>query len=183
MEPFIGQIIAFGGTFAPRGWALCDGQLLQIAENQALFSILGTKFGGDGRTTFGLPDLRGRVPVHAGSGPGLIPKSLGEKGGSNTRTLSQSNMPSHSHATTVTNALTAHASNAAGEEEEAGDNALGMATAYASENPTEAMRTGSIGGNVNVTVGSTGTGSPFGNEQPFLVINYIIALQGTFPSR
>jgi len=80
-DPTIGEITMFGGNFAPRSWALCDGQLLPIASNSALFSILGTTYGGDGRTTFGLPDLRGRVPMHAGSGPGLTPRSLGEKGG------------------------------------------------------------------------------------------------------
>ena len=94
MNPFIGQIIMFGGTFAPRGWALCDGTLLAIAQNQALFSILGTTYGGDGRTTFGLPDLRGRVSMHPGTGPGLSNRRLGEKGGTETNTLTSAQMPS-----------------------------------------------------------------------------------------
>jgi microcystin-dependent protein len=85
-EPFIGEISMFGGNFAPRGWAFCDGQLLAISGNSALFSLLGTTYGGDGRTTFALPDLRGRAPIHAGNGPGLIPRRLGEKGGAETST-------------------------------------------------------------------------------------------------
>ena len=98
-SPFIGQIIMFGGNFAPAGWALCDGQLLSISQNSALFSILGTTFGGDGRTTFGLPELRGRVPIHAGTGPGLSPRQLGRVGAGGTEkvTLSEAQMPSHNH--------------------------------------------------------------------------------------
>jgi len=96
-EPFIAEITMFGGNFAPRGWAFCDGQLLPINQNQALFSILGTTYGGDGRTTFALPDLRGRVPVHAGDGPGIVPKRLGRKGGNESTTLSPFNLPSHNH--------------------------------------------------------------------------------------
>jgi microcystin-dependent protein len=86
-DPFIAEIVMFGGNFAPRGWALCDGQLLAISQNTALFSLLGTTYGGDGRTTFGLPDLRGRVPVHAGNGPGLSPRPLGQKSGTETNTI------------------------------------------------------------------------------------------------
>ncbi|NOT56941.1 MAG: phage tail protein, partial [Deltaproteobacteria bacterium] len=98
-DPFIGEIIMFGGNFAPRGWAFCNGQLLSIAQNTALFSILGTTYGGDGRTTFALPDLRGRVPVHAGNsqGPGLPPVQLGEMAGSPSVTLTVSQMPMHNH--------------------------------------------------------------------------------------
>ena len=96
MEPFIGQVIAFGGNFAPRGWAFCDGQLLAISQNTALFSILGTIYGGDGRTTFALPDLRGRATVHPGNGPGLSSRRLGEKGGSETNTLTTNQLPSQS---------------------------------------------------------------------------------------
>jgi microcystin-dependent protein len=95
MNPFIGLICMFGGNFAPRGWAFCDGQLLSIAQNTALFSILGTTYGGDGRTTFALPDLRGRVAMHPGNGPGLSPKSLGQRGGTETNTLNQLQLPSH----------------------------------------------------------------------------------------
>src|SRR5687768_7076897 len=96
-EPFIGQIILFGGNFAIRGYALCNGQLLSIAQNTALFSILGTTYGGNGQTTFALPDLRGRAPLHWGQGPGLPNVSLGEVGGSTTQTLTVNQMPAHSH--------------------------------------------------------------------------------------
>ena len=96
-EPFIGEISMFAGNFAPRGWAFCEGQLLPIAQNQSLFSILGTTYGGDGRTTFGLPDMRGRVSIHPGTGPGLTNYRLGNKGGSETTTLTTNQLPSHNH--------------------------------------------------------------------------------------
>jgi len=97
LEPFIAEIIMFGGNFAPRGWAFCDGQLLPIAQNQALFSILGTTYGGDGRTTFALPDLRGRTAIHPGTGPGLSNRRLGERGGAETNTLTLPQLPTHTH--------------------------------------------------------------------------------------
>ena len=97
-EAFIGEIRFFGGTFAPRGWALCNGQLLAISSNQALFSLLGTTYGGDGRTTFALPDARGRAMIHAGQGPGLSSRPLGQTGGNETNTLTAAQMPAHSHA-------------------------------------------------------------------------------------
>src|SRR5437899_12703586 len=98
MTPFIGEIVMFAGNFAPRGWAFCNGQILSIAQNTALFSILGTTYGGNGQTTFALPDLRGRVPMHPGQGPGLTNHTLGEVAGSETTTLLSSNMPQHTHA-------------------------------------------------------------------------------------
>ena len=96
-DPFIGEIKMFAGNFAPRGWALCDGQLLAVSQNDALFSLFGTIYGGDGRTTFGLPDLRGRIPIHAGSGPGLSPRRLGAKGGAENVTLTTAQLPAHKH--------------------------------------------------------------------------------------
>ena len=104
-EPFIGQIQPFAFNFAPRNWALCDGQLLPISQNTALFSLIGTTYGGDGRTTFGLPDLRGRVPIHQGHGPGLSSYVIGQTGGSATNTLTQAQMPSHTHTATPTGFL------------------------------------------------------------------------------
>ncbi len=98
MDPFIGEIIMFGGNFAPRSWAFCDGQLLAISQYNALFSLFGTIYGGDGRTTFGLPDLRGRIPVHQGSGPGLTPRQIGTRSGSEQVTLTPQDLPSHTHA-------------------------------------------------------------------------------------
>ena len=96
-EPFVGEIRMFAGNFAPRGWAFCDGQLLAVSQNDALFSLLGTIYGGDGRTTFGLPDLRGRIPIHAGNGPGLSDRRLGSKSGSENVTLTTNQIPSHTH--------------------------------------------------------------------------------------
>lgn len=167
MEPFIGEIIMFGGNFAPRGWAFCNGQLLPISENTALFSILGTTYGGDGRTTFALPDFRGRAVVHAGRGPGLSDYDLGQKGGSETNTLTVNQLPAHQH---VINAK---------EEADAADPS-GNYIAGTGLNAfgTTADRTM----NANSTA-NTGGGQSVNNVQPFLGLNYIIALQGTYPSR
>ncbi|NQY05168.1 MAG: phage tail protein [Flavobacteriaceae bacterium] len=184
MEPFIGQIIAFGGNFAPRGWALCDGQLLPISQYNALFSILGTIYGGDGRSTFALPDLRGRVPIHEGTGPGLPQVNLGQRGGSASVTLSVNNLPSHNHAF----------SNAKGTvmvNEDDGDNTEpkgrnfgivdGSDKVYNSEAVTETMAAGNV--TLSGSTLNTGNHQSFDNHQPYLAINYIIALQGTYPSR
>jgi len=172
MDPFIAQIVLFGGNFAPRGWAFCDGQLLPISSNTALFSILGTTYGGDGRTTFGLPDLRGRSAIHAGNGPGLTPISLGQKSGTESNTLTIQQLPSHTHTAQI------NASSDAGEDSSAAGNFLGESNddLYTSTSGT-AMGVGSV------TVGNTGNNSPINNRPPYQALNYIIALQGTFPSR
>jgi len=172
MEPFIGQIQAFGFNFAPRGWAKCDGQLLSISGNEALFSLLGTTFGGDGRTTFQLPDLRGRSIVHPGQGPGLNNVRWGEKGGAETVTLSTANLPAHNHHTVM---------NLGGTAEEAGaGHFLAASGAIFSEDaaPNSTLNAGAI------TSGNTGNGQSFNNRNPFLGINYCIALGSFyFPSR
>jgi len=157
----------FGGNFAPRGWALCDGQLLSISSNQALFSILGTVYGGDGRTTFGLPELRGRVAIHAGNGPGLTNRPLGVSGGTETNTLNVNQLPPHSHP----------ASLGASEESPNSDDPTGGILATTNIYHNSADET------VPVTVGNTGSSQSVNNIQPFRTVNYIIALQGTFPSR
>ena len=177
MEPFIAQIMLFGGNFAPRGWALCDGQLLPIAQNQALFSLLGTTYGGDGRTTFGLPDLRGRVPMHPGNGPGLTQRRLGAKGGVEEVTLNEAQLPSHDHPVNTDVAC----SNAAG----ATDSPEGGVWAGSSEGDQVYAASGdqTMGDAVNVDVQATGGGQAHTNVQPFTCVNYIIALQGVFPSR
>ena len=173
-EPFIGQIIMFGGSFAPKGWALCDGNLLAIESNQALFSILGTTYGGDGRTTFGLPDLRGRVSVHAGSGPGLNTIRLGQKAGSET--LSASDMPSHTHTANLRGVneksnTTVPRSTSLGISEQ--NMYYGGATT-----PDQNLASGSV------TVDSAGGSSSDVNiRNPYVAVNYIIALVGTYPSR
>jgi microcystin-dependent protein len=167
MEPFLAEIIMFGGNFAPRGWALCDGQLLPINQNQALFSLLGTTYGGDGRTTFGLPDLRGRLAMHPGNGPGLSPRRLGEKGGTEQNTLTTPQLPAHNHtlaAKEEANAADPDGTFIAG----SGFNAFGTAA-------DKTMNT--------TAIGNTGGGQAVNNIQPFECVNFIIALQGIFPSR
>lgn len=181
-EPFIGQIQLFAGNFAPRNWALCDGQLLAISSYQALFSILGTTYGGDGRTSFALPDLRGRAAMHAGSGAGLTPRALGSRSGVETNTLSVNNLPAHSHvATTATNCVTD-----SGNTNEAVGNY--WSKDLGSQSATYHTGAGATTGNMNAgavttSVANTGAGQAVNNMQPYLAVNYIIALQGVFPSR
>ena len=175
-DPMIGEIRMFAGNFAPRGWALCDGQLLPIAQNSALFSILGTTYGGDGRTNFALPDLRGRAPIHAGTGSGLSPKRLGQKGGEENVTLTISQIPSHNHLATV--ALNADSTVATSDKPE------NMFPARnAASTPQYGDTANTTLGLSSVSVGNTGGNRSHNNMQPFLTIHYIIALQGTFPSR
>jgi len=193
MEGYIGEVRLFGASWAPRAWQSCQGQLLAISTNTALFSILGTTFGGDGRTTFGLPDLRGRVAIGEGHGPGLTDRRLGAKGGSETNTLNITNMPSHNHAAMV-NEFRADimVSNQEGTEETAGTNGATTLAAstnggrgvgiYNNDTPDVALNTGN-GGSANVTIGNTGGNIPVNNMEPFLVMNYIICVQGIFPSR
>ncbi len=172
-EPFIGQIIQAGFNFAPRGYATCDGQLLSIAQNTALFSLLGTTFGGDGRVTFGLPDLRGRVAIHQGQGPGLTPRVMGEAAGSETVTLINSEMPMHNHLMAVTNVSGAVAT----------PNGNFIA-ASSDANAVVTFRPTSDGSTLNPqSIGLAGGNQPHNNMQPYLVINFCIALQGIFPSR
>jgi microcystin-dependent protein len=171
MEPFLGQIQAFGFNFAPRGWAKCDGTLLAISQNQALFSLLGTQFGGDGRTTFALPDLRGRSIVHAGQGAGLSPIQIGQKGGQENVTLNTNNLPPHNHATVM---------NLGGTAEEAG---AGHFLATSGALFAEDAAAGSTLNAGAITSGNTGNGQSFNNRNPFLGINVCIALEGIFPSR
>lgn len=173
MDPFIGQIIMFGGNFAPRGWSLCDGQLLAISSHSALFSILGTTYGGDGRTTFGLPDLRGRCAMHAGHGPGLTDRKLGQKIGSETVTLTTNEIPAHNHLASL------HGESTAADKQNPANNLLAGAQSYAApiaaDNKTMASE--------SIQVQNTGGGQSHNNIQPVQVVNYIIALVGTFPSR
>ncbi len=181
-EPFIGQIIMFGGTFAPRGWALAEGQLLPISSYSALFSILGTTFGGDGRTTFGLPDLRGRVPMGAGRGAGLSFYRLGQKGGVETVTLTTLQMPSHNHIASTT--ATLKATSDAGHSDAPTANILandGGDRIYKNIAPNVNMSPAAI--SANTIVSNNGGSQPHTNIQPYQVVNFIIALQGTYPSR
>jgi len=189
-EPFLGEISMFAGTFAPRGWALTDGQLLQISQNSALFSILGTTYGGDGRVTFGLPDLRGRVPMHAGNGPGLTNRTLGAKGGSQTNILNTSQLPSHNHLATslATTTSTLMATSSSGNTNIPGGHVLandGSDRIYKAIAPDVAMSAAAVSSTTTVatTVGNTGADQSINNMQPYQVVNFIIATVGIFPSR
>ncbi|HVE87103.1 MAG TPA: tail fiber protein [Myxococcales bacterium] len=175
-EPFIGQIQLFGGNFAPRGWALCNGQLLSIAQNTALFSILGTTYGGDGQTTFALPNLQGRFPMHWGNGPGLTPRTLGEVSGSESVTLLTSQMPSHNHVV-----------NATGQDGNT-DVPTSALWAKAVDGSSNAVSAYSSGVNPDTTMNPAAIGPSGGNQptpvmNPFLCVTFIIALEGIFPSR
>lgn len=187
MEPFIGQIQAFGFNFAPRAWAKCDGQLLAISSNTALFSLLGTAFGGDGRTTFGLPDLRGRSIVHTGHGPGLSTIVWGEKGGVEQLYVTQANMPAHAHSLTngVANVTVYTTDNQSPTSEtDGGENTLGtsgqMPQIYR-ENPIISDKLGGV--QISGTTNIVGANMPLQSRNPFLGINVCIALYGIFPSR
>ncbi|MGB2129405.1 MAG: phage tail protein [Flavicella sp.] len=170
-DAFIGEIKMFAGNFAPRNWAFCNGQLLPISQNTALFSLLGTTYGGDGRTTFALPDLRGRVAVHAGSGPGLSSKSLGQKGGQETVLLMESNLPSHNHSIKAV-AADGNTSNPEG--------ALLAGTKILDGEYSKSTSDITMSSDM---VGVTGGNQPIQNTQPFSVVNYVICLQGIYPSR
>ena len=170
MEPFIGQIQAFGFNFPPRGWAFCNGQLLPIAQNTALFSLLGTTYGGNGQTTFALPDLRGRSIVHAGQGPGLSYIQQGEMWGQQMVTLLPNNLPAHNHPVSVA------VNTATGEESASTLYLTSHASAF-----SEAPAAGSV--LKGVTSGPAGDGQPFSNRNPFLGMNYCIALYGIFPTQ
>lgn len=173
MEPFIGQICAFGFNYAPRGWAPCDGRLLSIAENNALFALLGTMYGGDGQRTFGLPDLRGRVMLGVGQGRGLSPYTQGQMAGDETVTLTANQMPAHTHVMMASTDPQA-AGNPAGSS--LGTAARGAgANVYSSGNSNQVMM-GSV-------VTTTGGSQAHSNQQPYLAINYCIALQGVYPQR
>lgn len=170
-DQYIGEIRIFAGNFAPRGWALCNGQLMPIAQNTALFSLLGTRYGGDGKTTFALPNLQGRAAMHWGNGPGLTERALGENGGTPGVTLLTSEMPAHSHvpmgaasanAVATTNSVWAGAGRGGG-------------NLYTSAPPNTQMSVQALQPN--------GQGMPHNNMQPYQVLNFIIALEGYFPPR
>ena len=180
----IGEIRMFGGNFAPRNWALCDGQLLPISQNQALFSILGTTYGGDGRTTFGLPDLRGRFPMHPGNGPGLTNRNLGQRSGVEDVTLTINQIPSHSHGavTNVTEITSPDEGNSAIPD----DAILAKSGAgdpdYAPvENANSKLAEDSH--EAETTVLNTGGSQSHTNMPPFNCVNFIICLEGLYPSR
>lgn len=182
LEPFIGEICIVPYNFEPRGYAFTNGQLLPIAQNTALFSLLGTTYGGNGQTTFALPDTRGRVIVGAGQGPGLSNYSLGQTGGAETTTLTVSNLPPHNHTASTT--ATARGTATTGSADGPGGNtwaAKPRGAQYGSVAPDVDMHAGNIV--ASTSVGTTGGGTAFSIAQPYVTLNYIIALQGIFPSR
>jgi microcystin-dependent protein len=169
-EPFLGEIRMFGGNFAPRGWALCNGQLLPISQNTALFSLLGTTFGGDGVSTFGLPNLQGRVPIHWGQGAGLSNYNLGQVGGAENVTLQVAQMPAHSHLVSSDSGDTGASSHPNGQLlASSGANAIYNKNADSTMLPS--------------MIQNTGGNQPHANVQPYLSVTFMIALQGIYPSR
>lgn len=169
--PFVGEIRLFAGNFAPQGWALCDGSLLSIAQNEVLFQLIGTTYGGDGQSTYALPDLRGRVPVHQGLGPGLTPRAMGEQGGIESQVLLSTQLPSHNHVLNATTTAAASANGVAGSL--TGANQAGTRF-YGSTPGGGAMATDALS-----TVGGA---QPHNNMAPYLGLNFIISLFGIFPS-
>lgn len=172
MDQFIGEIRLFAGNFAPRGWAFCNGQLLPLSQYQALYAILGIVYGGDGRTTFAIPDLRGRVPVHSGysEGPGVDKVEPGQKSGTNTNTLSIGNLPPHNHSIMASN-----------QPGTSGDPSNNFPANSGSTDKEYAANANTV---MNAQVTSpTGAGQPVNNMQPYLGLNYIISLTGVYPSR
>ncbi|MGY3090569.1 microcystin-dependent protein [Hymenobacter sp. UYAg731] len=178
MDPFVGEIRAVGFNFAPRGWALCQGQLLAISQNTALFSLLGTNYGGDGRTTFGLPDLRSRLIVQPGQGPGLSNYVLGQLSGSESVVLTANQMPAHTH---TLSGVTVNANSAAGTAAAPAGNVLGSNAnvQHYAASPDAQMAASSVSG----TTTPAGSGNPHANTMPSLGLNYVIALQGIYPPR
>ncbi len=179
MDPVMAQVIMFAGNFAPRDWAYCDGSLQSIAENSALFSLLGTTYGGDGQNTFALPDFRGRVAVGTGAGSGRNPRTLGEMGGSETVTLTTGNLPAHNHPATAT--VQVGVTNVTANSDDP-DGSL-LTTTGAAFYATGAG-SGHLGGvTASASTGLTGNNQPVGIMSPYLAMNYIICLYGIYPSR
>lgn len=179
-DAYIGTIIMFGGNFAPRGWALCNGQILSIAQNTALFSILGTTYGGNGQTTFALPNLQGRVPIHPGQSPGTSGYALGQSGGAETETLATSQMPAHTH----TVGVTIHASEShQGPTDNPAGGVLVGGSGQAIYAPAPDSVTTMNTGMATAAVGIAGGSQPVSVVQPYQCVNYIICLEGIFPSR
>ena|SRR5512133_1796023 len=172
-DPFVAEIRIFPFSFAPRGWAFCDGQLLPISQNTALFSLLGTTYGGDGRSTFALPNLQGRAPMHPGQGPGLSPHLVGETGGHETVTLSESELPTHSHTMSAQSGAASSRS------------PTGRTLAHPARGMTYAPPSGNLTSLANDTLAPAGAqgGGAHNNMMPYLTLCFCIALQGVFPPR
>lgn len=168
-DPFVAEIRTFPFNFAPTGWAMCNGQLLPISQNTALFSLLGTTYGGDGKSTFALPDLRGNMPLHPGQGPGLSLYDLGQTGGSDTVSLLESEIPFHAHQLQHDGAGTYAAP--------------GSSDALGSSGTAQIYTTNSTSVSAGPGLAAAGGSAPHNNRQPYLGLNFCIALQGVFPPR
>jgi microcystin-dependent protein len=172
MDPFVAEIRIFPFNFAPKGWAFCDGQILPISQNTALFSLLGTTYGGDGKSNFALPDMQGNAPMHPGQGPGLSLHDLGETGGSDTVTLLESEIPSHSHSMNAQNVPLS---------------TVTLPTGNTFSHPASGNLFNKVGPVVvamaDVTLAPAGGDQPHNNMQPYLTLNFCIALQGVYPPR
>jgi microcystin-dependent protein len=173
-DPFVAEIRIFPFNFAPKGWAWCDGQLLPLSQNTALFSLLGTTYGGNGKSNFALPDLQGRAPMHPGQGPGLSLHDLGETGGSETVSLLESEIPAHAHAI----AASTNAADEEGSKQPAGN----LPGAQQGSNQLYAAASGLVAMNANA-LPPAGGDQPHNNLQPYLTCYFLIALQGVFPPR
>jgi microcystin-dependent protein len=180
-EPFIGEVKLLGFYFAPKGYMTCQGQILSIAQNTALFSLIGTTYGGNGQTTFALPDLQGRMPIGQGQGPGLPSYQMGEVGGMPTTTIISANMPPHVHTLNSARVQIMASTANAGEQSPDGTYPATTGTAAYSDSPTANTFTG--GTVVSGTTDVTGSGMPINIMNPYLCMNYSIAVQGIFPSR
>ncbi len=182
-DQFVAEIRLFAGNFAPKGWALCAGQLISISQNTALFALIGTFYGGNGTSNFALPDLRGRIAIGAGQGPGLSSRSVGEQVGAETATLTVGQLPSHTHTIALNTPALAASSGKGNVQSPAGAvpaaEAAGVTATYSSNTPDTTLAATAVTG----APPSTGGGQPVSVEQPYLVLNYIIALQGIFPAR
>jgi len=187
VDPYLSEIAVFSFGLLPRNWATCSGQLLPINQNQALFSLLGTTYGGDGRVTFALPDLRGRVPLGFGQGPGLGNYVLGQVGGSETVVLGVTQLPAHTHATSASGlTVTARCRNSAGDRQTPVGNvpsieAAGVTATYSDALPDANMNSGAIA--MDGVTAASGGSQPHANVQPSLALTFCIALQGVFPSQ
>jgi len=175
LDPFLGSIMMFGGTFAPVGWAFCDGTLLSISQNSALFALLGTQYGGNGTTNFALPDLRGRVPIHFGQGPGLSNRVIGQASGTETEALNTNQMPAHSHSGGTSAGATSQPATATDPAGRVFAVPLDGGSSYSN------AANGQLGGGASLPV--EGGSQAHSNLQPYTCISFCIATQGIFPSR
>jgi microcystin-dependent protein len=182
-NPFLGEVRMFGGNFSPRGFAFCSGQILSIAQNDALFALIGTTYGGDGQVTFGLPDLRGRIPLHQGQGPGLTNRVIGELSGTETVTLISTQMPQHSHQPVANNVDPTNDAPASNTMPCRPKQAVGGNSAQLYTDPTKTPAVGDLKPMLAGIIGNAGGSQPHDNMMPYLCINFIIALEGIFPSR